>query len=274
VQYRAGRSQAPDEIFFRTMLFKLFNKIETWELLEESLGPVSWQSFDFDAASAVLGRAMSEGQRIYSAAYIMPAPAFGHERKHDNHLALLSLMMEDGLPARIQRARSLRNVFELILAYPGLGKFLAFQYAIDLNYSSMLDFSEGDFVVAGPGALDGISKCFSGTRHSDPAEIILEMVGRQAEEFARLGLSFTGLFGRPLQPIDCQNVFCEISKYARVAHPQMRGISGRTRIKQSFRQSPRSVCSPMLPPKWGLRQPEFTEVHGSGHQADLFRMSA
>jgi hypothetical protein len=274
VQYRPGPSQAPAEVFFRTMLFKLFNKIETWELLEDSLGPVSWQSFDFDAASAVLGRAMSEGQRVYSAAYIMPAPALGHERKHDNHLALLSLMMQDGLPARIQRAGSLREVFELILTYPGLGKFLAFQYAIDLNYSSMLDFSEGDFVVAGPGALDGISKCFAGSENSDPARIILDMVDRQTAEFARLGLSFSGLFGRPLQPIDCQNIFCEISKYARVAHPQMKGISGRTRIKQSFRQSPRSVCSPMLPPKWGLREPTFTEIRGRERQADLFRISA
>ena len=31
--------QGPEEVFFRIMLFKLFNKIETWELLEEHSGP-------------------------------------------------------------------------------------------------------------------------------------------------------------------------------------------------------------------------------------------
>lgn len=41
-----------------------------------------------------------------------------------------------------------------------MGKFLAFQYAIDINYSELCDFSEMDYVVAGPGAHSGISKIF------------------------------------------------------------------------------------------------------------------
>jgi len=182
--------------------------------------------------------------------------------------------MDDGLPGRIQRARSLREVYELIRAYPGLGSFLAFQYTIDLNYSSMLAFSEADFVVAGPGALDGISKCFLGAANTDPTQIIFEMVDHQEREFSRLGLPFAGLFGRPLQPIDCQNIFCEISKYARVAHPEMTGISGRTRIKQSFRRSARPLNSPMLPPRWGIAPTTIPTARRGERQADLFRLSA
>ena len=33
-------------------------------------------------------------------------------------------------------------------------------YAIDLNYTTLTSHSEWSFVVAGPGALDGLSKCF------------------------------------------------------------------------------------------------------------------
>src|SRR5208282_4183803 len=33
-------SQKPEELFFRIILFKLFNKIETWSLLERELGPL------------------------------------------------------------------------------------------------------------------------------------------------------------------------------------------------------------------------------------------
>jgi hypothetical protein len=33
------------------------------------------------------------------------------------------------------------------------------------------------------------------------------MVDHQDEEFARLGLDFGGLWGRPLQPVDCQELF-------------------------------------------------------------------
>ena len=255
VQYREDRSQAPAEIFFRTILFKIFNKIDTWEELEDGLGLISWQSADLSKISDMLGNIIRSGRRIYSAAYIMPSPAFGHERKHENHLAMLARMMDDGLPGKLERSRGLAEVYESILSYPGLGPFLAFQYAIDLNYSSFIDFDESDFVVAGPGALDGISKCFSDTGGLTAAEIITIMVDRQESEFSRLGLPFAGLFGRPLKPIDCQNLFCEISKYARVAHPEFAGVSGRTRIKQKYRSERASPAQPYFPPKWGLTVP-------------------
>lgn len=263
VQYREDRSQAPDEVFFRTMLFKIFNKIETWELLEDRLGPLSWQSADMDAIASVLDNTITRGVRIYSAAYIMPAPRFGHTRKHANHLALLKSMMADGLAGRICASPHLRNVFDLLKGYSGLGPFLAFQYAIDLNYSSMLSFDEHDFVVAGPGALDGISKCFEDTEGRSAEAVIYWMVEAQEAEFARRGVDFPGLFGRRLQPIDCQNLFCEISKYARVAHPEIAGVTGRTRIKQSYRRAAFGDAPPFFPLRWGLNVPAGLGVRTS-----------
>lgn len=153
----------------------------------------------------------------------------------------------------------------MLRAYPGLGPFLAFQYAIDLNYSTLLDFDEDEFVVAGPGALDGISKCFRDVDGVDPAAIIHSMVERQDDEFAALGINFGGLFGRRLKPIDCQNLFCEISKYARAAHPNVRGISGRTRIKQRYSATNAQFpTKPFFPPKWrlGIAAPEIADLPG------------
>jgi len=273
VQYREDRSQAPTEVFFRTMLFKIFNRIETWNNLERSFGPLSWQSCDLAGICDVLDEQIARGVRIYSAAYIMPSPAFGHKRKHANHLALIGRMIDEGLPGRLSQATSLRAVYEMILQYPGLGPFLAFQYAIDLNYSTLLEFDEADFVVPGPGALDGISKCFDRRAIKDPTTIIYAMAERQEAEFARLGLKFEGLFGRRLQPIDCQNLFCEISKYARVAHPQVHGISGRTRIKQQYRKGiAEPMPSPYFPPKWKLDIifPEIDAINPSGMQLSFF----
>jgi alpha-glutamyl/putrescinyl thymine pyrophosphorylase clade 1 len=252
VQYRSDRSQAPNEVFFRTMLFKIFNKIETWEAIEAVTGPISWEYWSQRAVEDALSKLSAEGARIYSAAYIMPSPAFGYERKHLNHLALLESMMRDGLPARLAGASGLKDAYHQLLAYPSLGPFLAFQYAIDLNYSTLTHFEESEFVVAGPGALDGISKCFVSTGGLSPEAIIGQMVDQQESEFERLGIEFKSLFGRRLQPIDCQNLFCEISKYARVAHTDITGISGRTRIKQKFHPEPRILQAPFFPPKWGL----------------------
>jgi alpha-glutamyl/putrescinyl thymine pyrophosphorylase clade 1 len=101
VIYRDDLPQTHDETFFRVMLFKLFNKVETWELLEEKLGPLSWKDYEFKRFDRVLTKAMAGGRRIYSAAYIMPsAGSLGHDRKHRNHLALVERMMRDGLPAK------------------------------------------------------------------------------------------------------------------------------------------------------------------------------
>lgn len=56
-----------------------------------------------------------------------------------------------------------------------------------------------------------------------------------------------------VQPIDCQNLFCEISKYARVAHPELPGKAGRTKIKQGYNHAGRALMPyPFFPPKWGI----------------------
>jgi len=249
--------QEPDEIVFRVLLFKLFNRIETWKLLAEELGErPSWSGYDFAAYDAVLTRAMERGERIYAAAYIVPNPAFGRPRKHGNHLRLLEHVMTSGLPGRLADAKSLREVYELLLALPRLGPFLAFQFAIDLAYSPVVDVDENEFVVAGPGCLDGLSKMFTDTGGLHPADLIAGIRDISADEFDRLGLEFRDLWGRWPHLIDWQNVFCEVSKYTRVSHPDVAGRSGRTRIKQEFRQTPTPIDY-RFPAKWGL-PPERT----------------
>jgi hypothetical protein len=203
----------------------------------------------------VLTAALERGQTIYSAAYIMPSGSrkLGSTRKHRSHLQLLEHMMEDRTPDRIAAARSMRDAFNILVSYPMIGDFLAYQYVTDLNYSELCDFSEMEFVVPGPGSLDGISKCFSSLGGLNETDIIKLVTERQVEEFERLGLNFESLWGRPLQLIDCQNLFCEISKYARVRHPQVNGIANRTRIKQKYRPNC-DVIEYWYPPKWNLNE--------------------
>lgn len=250
-------SAVGEEVFFRILLFKLFNKIETWEEITARLEFPSWKTFQFERYAQVLDSMFERGERVYSAAYIMPSPNYGNTRKHRNHLQLIMHMMEDGAPRRIARAQSLREVFEIFRSYPSLGDFLAFQFAIDLNYSELINFSEMDFVVAGPGARNGIHKCFIDMAGLCEADVIRIVTERTEEEFNRLGLKFQTLWGRPLQLIDCQNLFCEVDKYARVAHPEFSGVSGRMRIKQKFRPNSKSLPQ-WYPPKWQLAIPDAT----------------
>lgn len=246
--------QDVEEVFFRTLLFKTFNKISTWELLTAAIGMPSWKTYNFDRYNAILSDAFARKQRLYSAAYVVPPPPLGEARKHGNHLRLIEILMSTGAPHRVRDVGSMRAAFNLLRGYPAIGDFLAYQYLIDLNYSSSYDYGEMEFVVPGPGARDGIRKCFGAAASGIEADIIRYMADHQEEHFQRLGLRFRGLRGRPLQLIDCQNLFCEVDKYARLAHPDVAGISGRTRIKQRF-QAVADAVPAWFPPKWGINGP-------------------
>lgn len=239
------------DLLFRIILFKLFNKIETWQLLTSRVGPIAYSTYRFERYDEVLTEAMSAGTRVYSSAYIMPSGGGKYPRKHRAHLLLLETMMRDELPKKLADCPSMKHAFALLRAYPMIGDFLAYQYVTDLNYSKLMNFSEMDFVVPGPGARSGISKCFPDLGDWPEEDIIRWVTDNQDAQFAERRLEFRSLWGRPLQLIDCQNLFCEIDKYARVKFPGIPGRLQRTRIKRRF-QANRITIAHWYPPKWGI----------------------
>jgi hypothetical protein len=246
-----GTSVDEPSTVLRVLLFKIFNRVETWQCLEDEVGLLTTHTFDVETLDRLFDARMAAGDRLYSAAYIMPSPRLGEVRKHANHLKLLRDLMVDGTVDRIIEATSLQDLYETLLGVRSFGPFLAFQFAIDLNYTSLFDFSEMDFVVAGPGAHDGIAKCFTNSGGLSAEDVIRAVTEGADEQLEAACIEFESLWGRPLQLIDCQNLFCEVSKYARVAHPDIVGSNGRTQIKQRY--SPTNAPITVgYPPKWGL----------------------
>jgi hypothetical protein len=246
-----GVNHSSADIFLRCILYKIFNKPETWDWLVQNLGDPSSKNFDPSRYSQALSH-LKRRTAIFSPAYIMPSGKLGaksYPSKHEFYLNLVRLMIDDNLHEALRSASSLQNVYQLLKRYPSLGPFLAFQFSIDLNYSTLIDFPESSFVVAGPGAISGIEKCFLNSKVMPYEEIIRKTAEIQELAFNVLKLSFRPLHGRPLQLIDCQNLFCETDKYSRVKHPEYQSGSGRTRIKRKF--FPKlGTPSIFLPPKW------------------------
>jgi hypothetical protein len=180
------------------------------------------------------------------------ASAYEHRLKHQNHLRLLEDMMSKQFPLKLGKMKSMEALYTEFLKYPSIGPFLAYQFSIDINYSMLTDFSEMEFVKAGPGAIDGIRKCFSDIGDYTEEDVIRMMTEKQSEEFEKRGLKFKTLWGRPLQLIDCQNLFCEVDKYSRIAHPKINGVSVRKRIKQVYKQNLREKIDYFFPEKWRL----------------------
>lgn len=242
------------EILFRILLFKIFNKIETWEFIENELGEISWKNYSFHKYNELLLELMNNKIAIYSPAYIMASgkSAFHFDRKHQNHLKLIEKMIGDNLHFKLAASQNMDTGYNLLKSYPSIGEFLAYQYITDINYSTLTDYTELEFTKAGPGAKDGITKCFTDLRDYSYEDVIKMMNEFQEVEFEKLGLNFKNLWGRNLQLIDIQNVFCEVDKYSRVAHSDISGLSDRTRIKQKFKVLQKGKIEFFFPPKWGI----------------------
>jgi hypothetical protein len=241
-----------ENTFFRTVLFKFFNRIETWQLFVDAGLDLRWRRFDWQRAADLL-KAEIDGRRvIYSGAYIIPpGPSSNGSAKHDSHFAIIKGMLDDSAYRGVLGCASMQAAYRLLRTFPLMGPFLAYQLVTDLNYSRYANYDEMEFVIAGPGARSGVEKCFPQRGALSHEDIIRHVTDSQEREFEGRGLKFLSLWGRPLQLIDVQNLFCEVDKYARVKHPNVNSTGGRQRMKRRFIPTSNNV-NLWFPPKWGL----------------------
>lgn len=248
--------QDPTEIVFRVLLFNSFTKIETWELLNQKLGPLTWATYDRQRYNHVLAKAKSNGMTLYTGAFIKPAPHFGYTDNYMNHLCLLEVFMENQLAFRLLNAPTLADVYEYIISFPSMGDFTTYQLMLNLSYTKVLNFNANDFVISGPGSSSGLSKMFGKTiaRAKGPesdieVDVIRWLVETQDQHFERLGINFSRLGPKklPMDVADVEHTLCEVDKYCRLAHPHLKGR--RTEIRRNFSPSEDYVPMPSVVPK-------------------------
>ncbi|WP_162238983.1 nucleotide kinase domain-containing protein [Methylobacterium sp. Leaf85] len=259
VAYADDAGSYADRVF-QIVAFRTFSNIATWEGVRSALGRAphleDLMSGRFEQA---LDQVKASNGGLYTGAFILCAnKAYGFDEKHRNHVGLFKHMFGEGhLHESVRGSNSLEGVVRALEGFPLMGPFMAYQTAVDLNYSDLLGFSEDDYTQAGPGALRGLRKAFHTLGDFTPTDAIHWMVERQDAEFERLGLRFTGLFGRKLHAIDCQGLFCELDKYCREAVPEL--ASNRSRIKARFSASSQRLDL-FFPPKWQLAVPPGSMV--------------
>jgi hypothetical protein len=252
VAYDRDTNTTPQDRIFQITAFRTFSNIATWKgVVGELGGPPRLEHLRSGALERALDDVKMRNGGLYTGAFILCAnKAFGFQEKHRNHVALFKHMFLENMCAeRVIQLPSLNDVVALLQSFPLLGPFMAYQIAIDLNYSDLIAFNENDYTQAGPGALRGLKKAFTYLGDYSPSDAILWMVERQKIEFERLNLPFNGMFGRPLHAIDCQGLFCELDKYCREAVPEL--TSARSRIKARYRGSSEAIQL-FFPPKWNL----------------------
>jgi hypothetical protein len=259
--YEPGLS-ANDKIF-RAIVFRIFNLPATFDALDEEFG-VRLDTFNEDAWRDFLGARRADGKKLFGGAFMLAATkVFGYDYKHENYVALLASMIDRG-PVTDVKMSLIDNIqacpgnlewpYRELIKFPLIGKFMAYQIAIDIAYSdARVDFDESQFVVAGPGAERGVDKCFESRSGLNYEQVIMWVCERQDELAQDFGVNpdRLRLWGRKLQPIDIQNLFCETDKYLRVAMPEL--ASNRKQIKGVHRRNPEPIDY-FFPPRWGINE--------------------
>ncbi len=252
VIYKDVEKYTPEDSLLRILIFKVFNKIETWEYIEREYGDITINNFDVSTISYILTK-RREYAPIFSNAYMMTGShkKYDHLRyKHEKWLHMIEEEIIGGnLLYMVLRADSLEKIFHILNSCSFLGVFLAYQYTIDFNYSPHINFDENSFVRAGIGAIRGIKKCFNcyGRSFEDAIYYTLKNINYLREVYGYN--EFKSLPNHEPTLIDIQNCFCEVDKYLRVKRPDLH--IGNSRIKQKYKQAS-SPIEFVFPPKWGV----------------------
>jgi len=253
--------QDAQEIVFRVILFNLFTRIETWQLLDKALGPLTWATYDQEKYIEVLQDAFRRQIPLYTPGFIKPAPKWEPRPNYVNHLLFLESLMSTEVDTRLPVASYMADAFEYFFSMESLGPFSAYQLLLNLSYSKVLNFHPNDFVMSGPGSLSGLRKIFGKSWKSSNKEygfhesVMRYMVDSQAFHFRRLGLEFSGLGPKklPMDIADIEHTLCEVDKYCRIKHPEIK--SGRTNVTRRFNAAPNTpaVNPAVLPKAWSHR---------------------
>lgn len=251
VIYRDLDRYAPEDVLLRILVFKVFNRIETWEYLNKYLD-VRVNTYNVERLSKLLTKRQKD-YPIFSNAYMMAGSHVRYADIKTKHQVWLQMIEDEFIQGRgfekVLEAKSMSEVYSQLRDYPLIGDFLAYQYTIDFNYSPYLNFDEDSFVKAGIGAVRGIKKCFLsfGNIFEDAIYYINDHFEELQERYGYT--AFRPLPGRKPKLIDLQNCFCETDKYLRAKMPELK--VGNVRIKQHYKPTKDRIHF-YFPDKWGV----------------------
>lgn len=190
----------------------------------------AWPGDEFFSPSnitAVLNARKSRGEKVYTGAYMISAPA----EKGADKQAYVAETVVGGLWDRRREFRrpfvSLEDTHRKISATNGWGPFMAYQAVVDMRFTPLLRDAPdvATWAAAGPGTLRGLNR-LHGRAVDAPqsqASALAEMRGLHPiiQDAAEVVMDFS----------DVPNILCEFDKYLRVARgegkPRARYVPGR-----------------------------------------------
>ena len=222
-----------EDKLLNAILFRLFNKHETAELLDLPIeftsdwSPESYREL-FEHAKAedpyrvfFTGAFITGGLKTNCKAYI---PEGIKDDVNMRMLYYVQFLIEHGITTAIKLCKTQQEVMNTITQYQGVGIFLGYQIFVDFTYIPEFPFSENEFVVSGPGCHRGLELLFKNKDGMNDAECLFwlrdnidKIFQDQVDSNWNTERLFWDLpeYDRHMNVMSLENCFCELSKYVR-----------------------------------------------------------
>lgn len=269
------KQYTPEDMFFRILLFRHLNKIETWQYLEQH-GDVCFDTAD-GIVDALTDR-LSAGHKIYNGCFMITSRFYQNDKfawlrgypKHEAYMRIWNReIFQSGRIYDFLESSTFEQLLNNFKAVGGgsvgiYSDFTAQQHVLDMNYSPLFNFSENDFVVLGPGSKRGVIWTFGAGAEKHGIDI-LKWVQEHFEEYMQRFCNDTGMVWNPLpwEPVptltNLQNCFCELGKYARcIGDVNFKAVAKRPKCFYTPFAGGKEQY--MFPPKMGVKMPAVGEV--------------
>lgn len=234
-------------------IFKVFNRIETWERIPEEYKTALFAVTGPDILKVVsqIYQWATVQDGLFNRAYMLAHPGTqGFSGWTELYFTRLHSMVESGDLLKIRLSpHDLKRNFHIFSRYRGFGDFLSYQFSLDYSYFSPISVDYDSFIVPGSGCVKGMRYVFPGIK---PRQI--PIVLRAMAQLGLHSLGFPLLNGLRLRGNDIQNLFCEFSKLLNLTGkrnfvPHKYEIGTNDRLAHRTGDTPTDLLpSPIIPP--------------------------
>lgn len=221
-----------EDKLLNVILFRLYNKHETAELIsmpfkfsETPDWNPEWYRSLFEAAL------VEDPKRVFFTAAFHTVGMKNTLKKVTGEsyapmriLKFIKILINEGLVDDIKACTNQQEVYQTLTDYNGIGRFLAYQFYVDMTYIDEFPFSENEFTVAGPGCVMGLNYLFEDRDGMSYEECLFWLRDNLDRLFVEeLGKDWDAkrVFwdlpeeDRCFNVMSLENCFCELSKYIR-----------------------------------------------------------
>jgi len=203
--WRAPNKDDPD-LWFAMLVARYINEPGTMEIMGY---PVPWKPVKFVAAV----KARKEQKlNAFNAAYIISTGGLAVP-KHEYLSQFFTRIWNDRKKLRPHDDMLLRDYCDLLIAQPGIGRFMAGQIIADLKYAQLTQASDwASFAISGPGSRRGMNRLLGReTKQAWKEESWFSYLDKLRKLINKDLHNMPSIHGQ-----DLQNCLCEFDKYCRV----------------------------------------------------------